>query len=156
MASKRQPLPQIWVLHGPNLNLLGQRETDIYGREDLKSINSTLGQAGKAAGYRVVCRQSNHEGELVDWVQQAHKKAVGILLNGAAYTHTSVALRDAIAAGDCPCVEVHLSNVYKREPFRHGSFLAPVCLGVVSGLGAASYTAALHGLLSHLSRYDDT
>ena len=134
----------ILVLHGPNLNLLGTREPEIYGRQTLEDINQHLAQLAKENGATLTAFQSNHEGELVDRVQAARQDHTDfIIINAAAYTHTSIALRDALAAVDVPFVEVHLSNVHKREPFRHHSFLADKAVGVVAGLGSFGYEAAL-------------
>lgn len=134
----------IWVIHGPNLNLLGSREPGVYGSTTLDQINRDLVQRGQAAGARVECFQSNHEGALVDRIQQARQAGVDfIVINPAAYTHTSVAIRDALAAVAVPFVEVHLSNVHRREPFRHRSYLSDLAVGVVAGLGPAGYGFAL-------------
>ncbi len=142
---------RILVLHGPNLNLLGRREPDIYGTTTLSDIDAGLLEAGKALGCEVECFQSNHEGELVDRIQQAMGEQHGIVINPAAFTHTSVAIRDALAATGLPVVEVHLSNVFAREPFRHHSYVSDIALAVVSGLGAGGYRAALDGLVQHLN-----
>ena len=141
----------ILVLHGPNLNLLGQREPGIYGHQTLADINRRLQSCADEAGIALKILQSNLEGELVTAIQQAVAESQGILINPAAYTHTSVALRDAIAAVALPTVEVHLSNVYQRESFRHHSYLAPVCVGQISGFGPYSYELGLQALLQHLS-----
>ena len=142
---------QILVLHGPNLNLLGVREPKIYGRETLDDINSRL--RARAAQSKVELRivQSNHEGVLMDELHAARAKFDGILINPGAFTHYSYALRDAIAATDLPAVEVHLSNVHRREEFRHTSVLVPVCIGQVMGFGWRSYLLGLEGLLAYLS-----
>lgn len=140
----------ILVLHGPNLNLLGTREPEVYGRHTLADINQRLQQLATENGANCIAFQSNHEGELVDRIQAARNdKTDFILINAAAYTHTSVAVRDALAAVDIPFIEVHLSNVYKREPFRHHSYLSDTAVGVVAGLGAFGYEAALRYALSH-------
>jgi 3-dehydroquinate dehydratase II len=134
----------IWVLHGPNLNLLGTREPGVYGSTTLADIDRTLVADGKAAGASVECFQSNHEGALVDRIHAARDAKVDfIVVNPAAFTHTSVAIRDALAAVAIPFVEVHLSNVHRREPFRHHSYLSDIAVGVVAGLGPAGYRFAL-------------
>jgi 3-dehydroquinate dehydratase-2 len=138
--------PVILVIHGPNLNLLGTREPHIYGSTTLREIDEDLTRYGAALGVVVHTFQSNHEGLLIDRVQQAHGKAAGLIVNAGGLTHTSVSLRDAIAAIQVPTVEVHLSNLYAREEFRHHSYLAPVCLGQIAGLGAIGYRLALKAL----------
>lgn len=143
---------EILVLHGPNLNLLGSREVGIYGKLTLKDIDRALDQLAAELQVSISARQSNHEGELIDWIHQARGQQQGILINAGAYTHTSVALRDAIAGVALPTVEVHLSNIYSREPFRHHSTLAPIVLGQISGFGLDSYLLGLRALISHLSR----
>ncbi len=140
----------ILVIHGPNLNLLGEREPDIYGTISLPKINQAINQEAKKLSVQTVCVQSNHEGELVDLIGIAKKKYQGILINPAAYTHTSVAVRDALAACGIPAVEVHLSHIYGREEFRKQSLTAPVCVGQVSGFGADSYLLGLRGLVAWL------
>jgi 3-dehydroquinate dehydratase-2 len=142
---------KILVLHGPNLNLLGRREPETYGHVTLDEINAALSEAAEARGAQLRMLQSNHEGELVDALHEALGWADGVLINAAAYAHTSVALRDAIAAVKLPTVEVHLSNVYAREPFRHSSLIAPVCIGQISGFGWRSYLLGLTGLLDYLA-----
>jgi len=142
--AKGVPARSVLVLHGPNLNLLGSREPDIYGRVTLAQIDESLVAQGAAARVRVATFQSNHEGVLVDRIQQAGREGVDfILINAGAYTHTSVALRDALCAVAIPFIEVHLSNVFAREPFRHHSCLSDVAVGVITGLGTGSYRAAL-------------
>lgn len=142
------------MLHGPNLNLLGQREPGIYGSLTLEQINHQLQQEADKLGIKISILQSNHEGDLVEAIQIALDHHQGILINAAAYTHTSVALRDAIAAVAIPTVEVHLSNIYRREAFRHHSWIAPVALGQISGFGPQSYFLGLQALVNHLQRLD--
>ncbi|MBD2576956.1 type II 3-dehydroquinate dehydratase [Oscillatoria sp. FACHB-1406] len=144
----------ILVLHGPNLNLLGLREPDIYGRITLEEINAQLRSEGEVLGVNVSCFQSNHEGALVDAIHAAWGKESGILINAGAYTHTSVAIRDALAGVAIPTVEVHLSNIYKREDFRHHSYIAPIAIGQISGFGAASYRLGLIALIHYLQQSD--
>ena len=142
---------RIRVLHGPNLNLLGTREQSIYGTLSLDAINSTIAKLAKELAMKVDIRQSNHEGELVTWIQEARAGYDGIIINPAAYTHTSIAIRDAIAAVSLPTMEVHLSNIHQREEFRHQSYIAGVALGQITGLGATGYLLALRGLHDHLA-----
>jgi len=144
-------LHSILVLHGPNLNLLGQREPEVYGSITLEDINDLLKKEAKSLGVVVAALQSNHEGSLIDAIHAAREKHQGILINAGAYTHTSVAIRDAIAAVKLPTVEVHLSNIYQREAFRHHSYIAPVVLGQISGFGAESYRLGLQALVHYLS-----
>ena len=141
----------VLILHGPNLNLLGRREPEVYGSATLAEINAQLQDLAIQRGAKIQTLQSNHEGALVDAIQNAVDWADGIVFNPAAYTHTSIALRDAIAAVGLPTVEVHLSNIDAREPFRKTSVIAPVCLGRISGFGSSSYALGLSALLDHLA-----
>lgn len=143
---------KILVLHGPNLNLLGEREPEVYGSVTQQDIDDTLGEIAEGENVALKIVQSNSEGALVDEIQSARGAFDGILINPAAYTHTSVALRDAVSAVGLPVVEVHLSNIYRREEFRHHSFIAPVAVGQVSGFGAYSYVLGLYGLLQEIDR----
>lgn len=151
MAEKPQTL-RIGVLNGPNLNLLGQREPERYGQEALDEINRRLAERGSTLGVVIDFYQSNIEGELVDWIQAAPSRYDALLVNAAAYTHTSVAIRDALKAVTLPFVEVHLTNIYAREPFRHHSHLSDIAVGVVAGFGSDSYLLALEALVNYLRR----
>ncbi len=139
---------RILVIHGPNLQLLGERQPSIYGRADLASINRDLKRRAAARGATLAIVQSNHEGEIVERIGAAKGRFDALLINPAAYTHTSIAIRDAIEAAGVPAVEVHLSNIYAREPFRHQSLIAPVCQGQVCGFGPASYRLGLEAALA--------
>lgn len=141
---------RVLVLNGPNLNLLGMREPEIYGRTTLSDIEALCRSAGDELGLAVDFRQSNHEGELVTWIQEARNGADAILINPAAYSHTSVAIHDALKAVGLPVAEVHLSNIHQREPFRHHSYVSAVAYGVICGFGAAGYKLALHALAEKL------
>ena len=141
-----QPRPRVLVLHGPNLNLLGTREPAVYGATTLAEIDAALQAEGEALGLAVTCRQSNHEGALIDALHEARQWARGVIINPGGYTHTSVALRDAVSAIGLPAVEVHLSNIDAREEFRHRSLIAPVCVGSVRGFGWRSYLLGLRAL----------
>jgi 3-dehydroquinate dehydratase-2 len=145
-----RPLISILVLNGPNLNLLGKREPGIYGSTTLDEINSHLEQEASPLGAVVSTLQSNHEGVLVDAIHAAWGVHQGLLINAGAYTHTSIAIRDAIAAVNLPTVEVHLSNIYRREAFRHHSYIAPIAIGQISGFGADSYRLGLQALVTYL------
>ncbi|MBI4682861.1 MAG: type II 3-dehydroquinate dehydratase [Nitrospirae bacterium] len=138
---------RILIIHGPNLNLLGKREADVYGTKTLDEINKLLKQLAKKLKVELDIRQSNHEGEIVDLIQNS-KKYAALVINPAAYTHTSIAIRDAIAAVEIPTVEVHLSNIHKREEFRHKSLIAPVSHGQISGFGYESYLLGLRAAVS--------
>lgn len=142
----------ILVLHGPNLNLLGKREPGVYGHETLDGINALLDEEGQLLQVNISAIQSNHEGVLIDEIHRALGEHHGILINPGAYTHTSVAIRDAIASVLLPVVEVHLSNIYRREAFRHHSYIAPVAIGQISGFGSDSYRLGLHALVHYLRR----
>lgn len=137
----------IYVLSGPNLNMLGKREPEIYGSQTLEDIHNSLKEKAALHQIDVNCFQSNHEGQLVDLIQEAGEKAAGLIINAGALTHTSIALADAIRAIDIPAIEVHMSNVYQREDFRHHSYLSPVVIGLICGFGSQSYELALDVLL---------
>jgi len=142
---------QLYLLHGPNLNLLGTRQPEIYGSMTLDDINQAAKDHIERHKVELRVGQSNHEGELIDMLHVARNWADGVVFNPGAYTHTSIALRDAIAAIDVPVIEIHLSNVHAREEFRHKSLLAPVCLGQISGFGWRGYLLALDALMGHLN-----
>jgi 3-dehydroquinate dehydratase-2 len=145
----------IYVLNGPNLNLLGKREPEIYGRETLADLDRRSTDRAKARGHTIVFRQTNSEGGLVDLIQEAREKASGILINAGAYTHTSIAVLDALQASGLPVVEVHLSNIFRRESFRHHSYVSLAANGVICGLGPAGYELAvdaLAGLIENAKR----
>lgn len=133
----------VMVLNGPNLNMLGTREPEIYGSVTLAELEDLCVRHGKSVGLAVTCRQSNHEGELVTWIQEARGTQAAVVLNAGAYTHTSVAIADAIAAAEVPVIELHLSNVFARESFRHHSFISPLARGVICGFGVDGYSLAL-------------
>jgi len=138
------------ILHGPNLNLLGRREPEIYGSQTLEQIDASLEKLAAELGVQIQARQSNSEGGLIDLLQDSRAWANGVIFNPGGYTHTSVALRDAIVAIGLPVVEVHLSNIFRREEFRQRSLIAPVCIGSISGFGAQSYLLALRALEAYL------
>lgn len=142
---------RIRVLHGPNLNLLGTREQSIYGTLSLNALDSAITKLAKELAVTVDLRQSNSESELVTWIQETRTEYDGIIINPAGYTHTSIAIRDAIAAVGLPTIEVHLSNIHQREEFRHRSYIAGVALGQIAGLGPTGYLLALRGLHDHLT-----
>ncbi|TAD91681.1 MAG: type II 3-dehydroquinate dehydratase [Alphaproteobacteria bacterium] len=142
----------IYVLNGPNLNLLGLREPQIYGHVTLADVEALCHQRALGLGVAVSFRQSNHEGVLVDWIHEARTEAAGIVLNAGAYTHTSIAIMDALRGTGVPAIEVHLSNVFQREAFRHHSYPALACVGVIAGLGPMGYELALEALAGRLKR----
>ena len=141
----------ILILNGPNLNMLGLREPEIYGRQTLDDIRALCESHAEARGLAVDFRQSNHEGELIDWIQQAPKEHAGIVLNPGGYTHTSVAIMDALRAVDLPAIELHLSNIHRREPFRRRSYVAQAVRGSICGFGAHGYLLALDGMRALLT-----
>lgn len=136
-------LPKVLIINGPNLNLLGEREPAVYGRTTLADIAKASRRHGKELGLAVECRQSNHEGEIVTWIQEARLSHAAIVINAGAYSHTSIAILDALQAFGGPVVEVHLSNIFRREPFRHHSHVSAVAKGVICGFGATGYRLAL-------------
>ena len=151
--AKKSKKPKVLVIHGPNLNLLGTREPTVYGRETLEAINKRLVSAGSKEGVDVACFQSNLEGALIDRVHAAKREGVGfIVINPAGYTHTSVALRDALAGVAVPFIEVHLSNVHAREAFRHRSFFSDIAVGTIVGLGSRGYDYALESAIEAVAR----
>ena len=141
----------IYVLNGPNLNLLGLRQPEIYGHETLADVAAQLAALAEALQVQVHCAQSNHEGQLVDWIQEARQSAAGIIINPGAYSHTSVAILDALNAFDGPVLEVHISNIHKREAFRHHSFVSGRAEGVIAGFGTEGYSLALRRMVSLLA-----
>jgi 3-dehydroquinate dehydratase-2 len=141
----------IYVLNGPNLNLLGARDPEVYGRETLDDLRARCERRATALGFPVEFRQSNHEGELVAWVQEARTEAAGLIVNAGAFTHTSIALLDALLACQIPSVEVHLSNIFKREEFRHHSYISKAVKGVICGFGAIGYELAIEALADSLA-----
>jgi 3-dehydroquinate dehydratase II len=145
-------MKNVYILNGPNLNLLGTREPEIYGADTLADVKTRCAAKAKALGLTIEFRQTNLEGELVNWIHEAREKASGIIINAGAYTHTSVALHDALKAVGLPAIEVHLSNVYKRESFRHHSYISPVADGVICGFGVQSYELALDGMSGVLNK----
>lgn len=146
ISNSSPEMARILILNGPNLNLLGTREPEIYGHESLADIEIKCGNHGKAIGTDIDFRQSNSEGELVDWIQAAAGSTDGIIINPAAYTHTSIAILDALKQVDCPIIELHLSNIFSRETFRHHSYISPIANGVICGFGAHGYLLALDAI----------
>jgi len=152
-AARRPPAKKpVLVLNGPNLNMLGKRQPKIYGRETLADVEKACRAEAARLDLSVEFAQSNHEGVLVDLIQAAREKNSGIVINAGAYTHTSVALLDALNAAELPTIEVHISNIYKRESFRHHSYISPVAVGVIAGLGTQGYLVALQALARLLKR----
>jgi len=147
-------LPKILVLNGPNLNMLGEREADIYGQFKLRDVENFCKKTGKVLGLQVDCRQSNHEGELVTWIQKSRGTYSGIVINAGAYTHTSVAILDALKIAGLPVVEVHISNVYARERFRHVSFISTIAIGVMAGFGLDGYAYAIQALADRMKQFN--
>jgi 3-dehydroquinate dehydratase II len=145
-------MARILVIHGPNLNLLGGRESDIYGSDTLADINGLLSEVARQREVELECFQSNHEGAIIDKIQEARGRAQGILINPGGFTHYSIAIRDALSAVALPTVEVHLSNIHAREEFRRHTVIAAVCIGQVGGFGRQSYVLGLLGLMEHLER----
>ena len=142
---------KIYILNGPNLNLLGKREPDIYGSETLKDIENTLIGFAKKNNLEIIFKQTNHEGELIDFIHEAGKKGDGVIINPAGYTHTSIALYDALLTLSIPIIEVHISNIYKREKFRHSSYVSMAANSVISGLGIDGYVVALESMLKNFN-----
>lgn len=145
-------MKRILVLNGPNLNLLGTREPAVYGADTLGDVEKLCRDEGEKLGVAVECRQSNHEGELIDWIQQAGRDSaagdlLGVILNAGAYTHTSIALHDAIKGSNAPVIELHISNVHAREPFRHHSYISPAARGIIVGFGVQGYAIAISALV---------
>lgn len=145
---------RILLLNGPNLNTLGTREPEIYGKTTLSEIEDAVAERAAGLGADVRCFQANGEGDLIDWLQREASGADGLILNAGAFTHTSMALRDAVAASGLPAIEVHISNVWKREAFRHESLLSPVCAGVIVGLGARGYLLAVEAVVALIRESD--
>ena len=142
--------PLVFVLNGPNLNMLGLRQPEVYGRATLADVETLCRERAQELGLAIDFRQTNHEGELVGWIQEARKSAAGIVLNAGAYTHTSVALFDALLTAEKPVIEVHISNVFRREPFRHHSYVSPAAAGVIVGCGPLGYALALEALAGQI------
>jgi 3-dehydroquinate dehydratase II len=145
------PNQTILVIHGPNLNLLGMREPQVYGHETIEQINQKIQNKANELKVSVQCKQTNSESQIIDWIQEATNKTAGLIINPGAYTHTSIAIRDAIAGTQIKAIEVHLSNIHAREEFRKHSYLAPVCIGQICGLGYLGYILALEGLVARIA-----
>jgi 3-dehydroquinate dehydratase-2 len=145
-VSPAATLPLVAVLNGPNLNMLGLRQPEVYGRDTLDDVESLCAESAEQLGLAIDFRQSNHEGELVTWIQQCRGRAAGIVINPAGYSHTSVALMDALLASELPVIEVHISNIHRREAFRHHSYVSKVAVGVICGLGIGGYALALQAM----------
>ena len=148
--------PKVLILNGPNLNMLGSRQPDVYGRESLSDVENSCRQHGKGLGLGIDCRQSNSEGELVGWIQDARNSHDGIIINPGAYSHTSIAIMDAFLAVGLPLIEVHLSNIHRREAFRHHSYVSKVADAVICGLGSQGYLAALDAMARRLNAQQET
>ena len=148
--------PKVLILNGPNLNMLGTRQPEVYGRETLADVETACRRHGKSLGLAVDCRQSNSEGELVTWIQDARGSHAGIIVNPGAYSHTSVAIMDAFLAVGLPLIEVHLSNIHRREPFRHHSYVSKVADAVICGLGSQGYLMALDAMARRLNTEQET
>lgn len=142
----------IYVLNGPNLNLLGSREPDVYGHETLEDVRGRCERKAAKLGFAVDFRQSNHEGELVAWIQEAREKAAGVIVNAGAFTHSSIAMLDALLASELPCVEVHLSNIFRRESFRHNSYISKGANGLICGFGPLGYELAVEALAASIKQ----
>jgi len=142
----------IYVLNGPNLNLLGSREPDVYGHETLEDVRARCERKASKLGFAVDFRQSNHEGELVAWIQEAREKAAGVIVNAGALTHSSIAMLDALLASELPCVEVHLSNIFRRESFRHNSYISKGAIGLICGFGPLGYELAVEALAASIKQ----
>ena len=148
--------PKVLILNGPNLNMLGSRQPDVYGRETLSDIEDSCRRHAKSKGLAVTFRQSNSEGELVSWIQEAREQQDGIIINPAAYTHTSVAIMDSLLVAELPLIEVHLSNIHRRETFRHNSYVSKVADAVICGLGSQGYLLALDAMAQRLNAEQET
>ena len=144
-------MPTVFILNGPNLNLLGSREPEVYGKETLDDVRARCERRAAALGFSIDFRQSNHEGELVAWIQEARDGAAGLIVNAGAFTHTSIAMLDALLACPIPSIEVHLSNIFTREPFRHHSYISKAVKGVICGFGAQGYELAIEALAARLA-----